>query len=345
MIGSLGAVVVMFLINPYACIAAIVFETVLYFYLRRRSMQKRWGDVRAGLWIALARFALLKLRRHKVESRNWRPQILLFSGDPNKRIGLVRLANWFNQNRGLVTACQLVTGDLKETNYDIEGTLREMDKALIREGLVAFSEVNVVPDFESGVIGIMQAKGIANLRSNTIMFGWPEKEGRLESILRITRAASNAGKSTIITRLNWAHEPGREKRIDIWWRGRKRNGDLMLLLAYLLNLNPEWDNTVITVRSVVESKAKRNEALKRLTALIPEARIHAETEVILKPPENTVMEIMHRESRNADIVFLGMMDPKPGEEPSYAGRLVELASGFNTTVFVRNAGEFAGYLI
>lgn len=345
MIGSLGAVVVMFLINPYACVAAIVFETVLYFYLRRRTMQKRWGDVRAGLWIALARFALLKLRRHKADSRNWRPQILLFSGDPNKRIGLVRLANWFNQNRGLVTACQLVTGDLKETNYDIEGTLREMDKALIREGLVAFSEVNVVPDFESGVIGIMQAKGIANLRSNTIMFGWPEKEGRLESILRITRAASNAGKSTIITRLNWAHEPGREKKIDIWWRGKKRNGDLMLLLAYLLNLNPEWNNAVITVRSIVESEAKRNEALKRLSAMIPETRIRAETEVILKPPENTVMEIMHRESRNADIVFLGMMDPQPGDEPSYAGRLVDLASGLNTTVFVRNAGEFAGHLI
>lgn len=345
MVGSLGAVVVMFLINPFACIAAIVFETALYFYLRQRAMQKRWGDVRAGLWIALARFALLSLRRHKVESRNWRPQILLFSGDPSKRIGLVRLANWFNQNRGIVTACQLITDDLKEKYVDIEGKRREMDEALIREGLVAFSEVNVVSDFEAGVIDVMQAKGIADLRSNTIMFGWPEKEGRLESILRITRAASNAGKSTIITRLNWAHEPGREKQIDIWWRGRQRNGDLMLLLAYLLNLNPEWNNAVITVRSVVESEAERDDALKGLTAMIPQTRIHAKTEVIRKPPEMTVMSIMHRESQNADIVFLGMMEPQPGDESSYAERLVELASGFNTTVFVRNAGEFAGYLI
>jgi amino acid transporter len=345
MIGSFGALVVMFLINPYACIAAVLFESALYFFLRRRFMQKQWGDVRAGLWTALARFALLKLRRHKVEPRNWRPQILLFSGDPNKRIGLVRLANWFNQNRGIVTACQLITADLKEENVDISRKRSEMDDALIREGLIAFSEVNVVQEFESGVIDVMQAKGIADLRSNTIMFGWPEKEGRLESILRIMRAASNAGKSTIITRLNWAHEPGQRKQIDIWWRGMQSNGDLMLLLAYLLNLNPEWNDARIMVRTIVENETERQHMANSLSELIPSARIAAETQIIVKPVDRTVAEVMYEHSRDTDIVFLGMRDPEPGTESQYAERLVELASGFNTTVFVRNAGEFAGYLI
>ena len=144
LLGSIGAIVVMFLISPIACIIAVVLEILLYTYLRRRSMKKRWGDVRAGLWVALARFSLLKLRSHESNPRNWRPQILLFVGDASKRIGLVRLANWFNQNRGLVTACQLVVGDLGKDKVDIKKNRLEMDRMVDKEELVAFSEVNDV---------------------------------------------------------------------------------------------------------------------------------------------------------------------------------------------------------
>ena len=64
---------------------------------------------------------------------------------------------------------------------------------------------------------------------------------------------------TIISRINWAHEPGQEKRIDLWWGGLQNNGDLMLLLAHLLRLNPEWSDSRLTVRSIArsEGKAKR----------------------------------------------------------------------------------------
>jgi hypothetical protein len=114
LLGSIGAIVVMFLISPWACLAAVVLELALYVHLRRRAMRKRWGDVRAGLWVALARRALLRLRHHELDPRNWRPQILLFAGDTGKRAGLVRLASWFNQNRGVVTVCRLVVGELEK---------------------------------------------------------------------------------------------------------------------------------------------------------------------------------------------------------------------------------------
>ncbi len=79
--------------------------------------------------------------------------------------------------------------------------------------------------------------------------------------------------------------------------------------------------------------------------LIPETRIKAETDVIIKPADKTVFEIMQSGSKDADIVFLGLMVPQPGNESEYARRLIELSSGFKTTIFVLNAGEFAGRLI
>jgi amino acid transporter len=344
LLGSIGAIVVMFLISPWACLAAVVLESALYAVLRRRAMRKRWGDVRAGLWVALARWALLKLRHHELDPRNWRPQILLFAGDPGKRAALVRLASWFNQERGVVTVCRLVVGDLDKLR-EVEHMREEMDRELDEAGVVAFPEVDVVPDFETGVLDVAQANGIAGLHANTVMFGWSRRKDRLESQLRIMRAMSYAGKNTIITRINWAHEPGSEKHIDIWWGGLQNNGDLMLLLAYLLRLNPGWRDARIRVRTVARDEDERRLQIDGLAKLLPETRIGAESEVIVKPPHQTITEVLHRSSVDADVVFLGLQEPDPGGEAVYADRIIELAGGLSTCIFVRSAGEFAGRLI
>ncbi len=345
LLGSLGAIAVMFMISPLACLLAVVLEGALYTYLRRRTMQKRWGDVRAGLWLALTRFALLRLREHAGDARNWRPHILVFAGDTSRRIGLVRLASWLNQDRGVVTACRLVQGSLADRAGEIADLKAAMDRDLARENLVAFSEVNVVADFESGAVDVAQANGIAGLHSNTVMFGWPEKPDRLEAQLRMVRALAHLKKSTVIARLNWHLEPGQRKRIDIWWRGKQRNGDLMLLLAHLLRLNAEWEDTRIVVRSIVSNESKREGAEKDLASILPESRIQVDTEVIVKPADKTVVEVMHATSGDASIVFLGLMDPEPGTEAENARRLAQMVGGFNTTILVRNASEFAGRLV
>ena len=343
--GALGAVVVMFLISPLACVVAISLELALYLYLRQRALQRRWGDARAGVWAALARFALLRLREHSEDPRNWRPHILVFVGDPEKRIGLVRLANWFSQGRGIVTASKLVVGDLADDEIEVARLRGEMDRALTDNGLLAFGEVDVVREFESGVIGAAQANGIAGLQSNTVLVGWPQKPGRLEAWLRIMRALSRVEKSTLITRLNYLHEPGQQRRIVVWWGGLENNGDMMLLLAHLLKLNPEWDDARIVVRSIARSEEERRFQEKGLETLLEEVRIEAEADIITQPEGASIADTIHRKSAGASLVFLGMQDPPRGSEADYARRLEALANGLPTTVFVRNAGKFAGKLV
>lgn len=176
LLGSFGAIVVMFLINHIAGILGVIFEFTLFWILQRRSMKKEWGDVRAGFWGTLARFALLRLKKHEKDPRNWRPNILVFAGDLNKRLSLVRLANFFNQRRGILTVCNMIIGNLKKDEIDIKKETKKMDEILEQEGIQAFNEIDVVSDFESGTINITQANGIAGLHSNTIMFGWSDKE-------------------------------------------------------------------------------------------------------------------------------------------------------------------------
>jgi amino acid transporter len=346
LLGSAGAIAVMFLISPLACVAAVVLELSLYLHLRRRALRREWGDVRAGMWMALARFALMKLQVNHTDPRNWRPHILLFAGDPGKRISLVRLASWFNQDRGIVTACRLVTGDLRSGVVEIDRIREEMEREIRDAGLTAFCEAHVVPDFETGALDIAQATGVGDLQANTIMFGWSKRPERVASQLRVMRALTNAGKSTVISRIRWAHEPGQEKKIDLWWGGLQNNGDLMLLLAHLLRLNPEWSNARLTLRSIARSEAERDSQNEGLAELLSETRIEAHTEVLYEPDANRdVADIMHSLSAGADVVVLGLMMPPYGDENRYAERLEFLSSGFRTTIFVRNAGRFAGDLL
>ncbi len=345
LLGSVAAIAVMFLIKWYVCLAAIGLELVLWLYLRHRTLQRRWGDVRAGFWVALARFALLQLKGHALDARNWRPHILLFAGNVTKRIGLVRMAGWFNQNRGVLTVCDVMIGEPGQDSERVDRRRETLDAALGAHGLVGFSEVDVVREFESGVVDITQANGIAGLQSNTVMFGWPRKHERLESDLRIMRSITQLRKSVILAKLDPPAGPSRRRGIDVWWRGKQNNGDLMLLLAHLLMMNPEWRRATLRIRSIVVNEAEKVAMIESLTHLVAETRIGAETDAIIKPAHRTAVEVMHECSRGADVVFLGLRIPGPGKEAAYADQLYELVNGFKSAILVRNGSPFAGDLI
>jgi hypothetical protein len=343
--GGLGAVVVMFLISPVACIAAVALEHILYLFLRRRALKSSWGDVRVGIWTAIARLSLLKLRELTWHPRNWRPQILLFTSNPASRIGLVRLATWFNQNRGVVNVCQLVQGDLESEEVHLSAWLKEMDEALMNHGLVGFSKVGVVSDLASGIINTAQSSGFAGLQANTVMFGWPDNQKGLAKLLRVMGTLAKIELSTIIARLPTFQGPVNRKRIDVWWRGKQRNGDLMLLLAHLLSLNHDWRDSRIFLRTMVDQKYEVEPMADILRNLIGEVRIKAEPDVILRSPNATFMDTMHQASKNTDVVFLGLKMPKDDEMEEYAGTLFDLATGPSSCIMVRNAGPYRGELI
>jgi potassium/chloride transporter 4/5/6 len=344
--GALACFVVMFLISKLACVVAIVVEITLWLWLRRRAMSATWGDVRRGFWLGVARLALLNVRSLPEEPRNWRPNILVFSGNIWKRIELVRLASWLSQDRGIVTACNLIESDLERVGeLAIEEKKAELRAALDGYGLTVFSNVSVVSSFETGVVDLAQSHGIAGLDSNTIMVGWSKDVERVTSYVRIMRQAARLRKSMLICRLAELDVEKRRKQIDIWWRGKQRNGDMMLLLAYLLTLNPEWRGARIAVKSIAVSELAKGETERSLAAMIPEARIAASVKVILKPEGRTVLDIMREESADADVVFMGLAEPAPGEEAAYAARLAEMIEGFATVVLVKNSSMFVGELV
>jgi hypothetical protein len=210
---------------------------------------------------------------------------------------------------------------------------------------VGFCKTSVVQDIESGIIDIAQANGFAGLQANTAMFGWPDNRQGLERLLRVMRILERLNLSTIIARLPDLEGPFLRRRIDIWWRGKQHNGDMMLLLSHLLSLNAEWRNANIYMRTIINNEKNREKMRERFKSIIADVRIQAEPDLIVNNEDLGFAEIMNRESKNTDVSFLGLKLPEEDGLEEYAESLFEMARGNSSFIFVRNASPYRGKLI
>jgi amino acid transporter len=348
LVGGVACFTVMFLISAKAAMAAIVLEILLWTYLARRERQAGWGDVRRGVYESLIRWSLVRLGRRPMTARNWRPHVLVFVDDAERRLDLIRFGTWFSQGRGVVTVCELVVGDLLAKDISVGAAEQKIQQTLKRKGLAAFGEVDVVRDVISGITDVAQANGFGGLDSNTILLGWPRDVERTIEFLHVVNRLEQLNKSVVIGRMQPGFIPRESVRrvIHVWWGGLQNNSDLMLLLAHLITRNPEWRNSTIKILSVASNELMKDNTEKYLENLIPAIRITAEAIVMTHPKDRTIKEIIHERSVEADIVFLGLAPPPKSEDMlAYAERMIELSEPLRTVFFVKNSSLFVGRLM
>jgi amino acid transporter len=346
--GGLACMITMFLVNATAGSLAVLAELLLWLLLSRRKRRECGEDVRRGLFEALIRWALIKLARRPMSARNWRPHILVFVPDPIDHLDLIRFGNWFAMGRGVVTVCELIVDDLMREDLDLAGRRSKIQSLLDEEDLVVFAEVDVVQDVVEGITSVAQANGMAALQSNTVLLGWPKKKERFVDFLNVMRRLETLKISLVIGRTQPRHLYRRrslERTIHVWWGGLQRNGDLMLLLAYLLTRNPDWRDAKIKIMSIVSNEMIKQQTERQLEELLPDIRIQAMPQVMIKSEGKSISEMIQEESANAEVVFMGLASPERGEESVYADRLEKLAGDLPTVFFVKNSSLFVGGLL
>ncbi|MFT7522105.1 MAG: potassium/chloride transporter 4/5/6 [Kiritimatiellia bacterium] len=348
-LGAIGCFMAMFLISPLWCGVAVVVEGIIFFVLSRRSLESTWGDVRTGLWLSTARWSLLRLRRANLDPRNWRPNILVFTSNLSDNVPMARLADNFGQHRGIVTIMELLVGE--EPNPErIRKQVHVNQQIIDRAGMIGFCEVVAVPELQSGMVDVTQAHGFAGLQSNTVLLGFP-RDGvyAVARLLRTIRILDSLEKSVMIYRRSGGTKerviPTGEGRIVVWWKGREHNGDMMLLLAHLMLSTRGWRGGKIVLKSVARTVEEAKERRAEFASLLPDIRIDALVDVVVNDDNTPIGDVIRRNSRQADLVFVGLAIPSDGEEEVYAQTLLNLIEGLPDVLIVHNAGPFRGRLI
>lgn len=344
--GALACFWVMFLISPLASVVAFVVELGIYIVMRRRALTARWGDLRRSALVALVRSTVLQLRRLPEEPRNWRPNVLLVTEKLEREPELARYGSLLVQDRGILTVSQLIEGSLESFAASIGAERRALNERLEGLGITGFGEVEVVPDFERGVVAVAQANGIAGIESNTVMFGWSDDRPRMAGVLRAVERLALLDKASVICRPLRFESLRRRRLIHVWWGGMQHNGDLLVLLAHLISLDPAWRDAEIEIKSVATSDMIAERTATSLQRMIASARIDATFEVIKRRDGGgSIQETIAERSQEADVVLLGLKTIGMAEAEDQVERLRGMLAGLPTAILARSAGPFRGQLL
>ena len=168
-IGSLACFIVMILLDFLAMVGATLVLGTLFFYLKRRELTLESGDTWEGVWSSVVRTGLQRLSRTVAHRRNWRPNIILFSGGAQARPHLLALGQWLVRKRGLLSTFELIERREAATFFaKSEQALREPGEG--ESGV--FTRRLECRDLYEGMESVAQVYGFSGVEPNTVMMGW-----------------------------------------------------------------------------------------------------------------------------------------------------------------------------
>ncbi len=303
----------MFMISPGWTFTALGCEVVIFWLVKRRALTARWGDMRTGLFVSLARFAMNRLEGQEPDIRNWRPDVLAFTGLPSRASDVIDLSRAISGGRGMVTLASIVpeAAGTPTRERDLSTILRTMAR---RAGLSALTRVHAAADTWSGIRELVRAYGFGPFVPDTILLGVPTKETSIGPICSLTAFITERRRNVILVR-DRIVVASAANRIDVWWRGQNQNGPFMLALAHLIQQS-RGGRLRIRLCQIVPEGTDPQEARRQLEHYLAEARVEAEVLTLAYsrtvPPIHQIAGV----SADAAFAFIGLRACRADEPPT-----------------------------
>lgn len=308
--GALACLGAMLAVDLKAGLVAVGVVVGIFQYIKRTAGSSRWADSRRSHHLHQIRELLLAASAELEHPRDWRPQILAFSDNPQRRAGLLQFASWIEGGSGLTTAVQVIEYQGIGMRKVKEQAELELRQDIARNGAQALSLAVVAPTLQAGILSVVQAHGLGDLRANTILLNWlGQSSHRLlelhnQEFGRNLRVARFFGCNLIILDAKadkWAYLMESDLKghhIDVWWWGDACSR-LMLMLAYLLTRSDPWREARIRLLAVKPSDSG-DQSLDELTRMLDDVRIDAEPILVGPADADTLAEY----SAESALVFL-----------------------------------------
>ena len=326
-VGFAGCIAAMFMISPGWTFVALACEAGIYWYVKRRALRARWGDMRTGLMAAMVRFAFRRLAHYSgYAERNWRPNLLVMTRLPIQNKRMLELAREISDGRSLVTLASVLPEEMNEAGRTAElrdSILRTSEKMDLEAEVKLLSMSN---DW-AGMAELIRSYGFGPIVPNTVVLGLPEERnvGAFSGIVK--QLAENRKNLIAVGNGGDEGENADGRHIDIWWRGSSNgNGGLMLALAYLMQRSGSWSNRKLRVNMIVRRRTP-DEAAAELAEFLRDARLQAETRIITSDGRPFI-ETINANSEDAACTFIGLRAPAADEaDESYGAYLSALRFG------------------
>uniref|UniRef100_A0A0N4ZUH8 Solute carrier family 12 member 9 n=1 Tax=Parastrongyloides trichosuri TaxID=131310 RepID=A0A0N4ZUH8_PARTI len=175
-IALFGAVlcgICMFLISIWTTALIVIFFVLTYGYMHYLRPDVNWGDSHQAHLYINALSSLQKLTNTEIHVKNYRPQILLLSGNPASRLPLIDFANSITKGDSLLIAGHVITYKHNEKTYSIMKMLEtKMNHFLHINRIKAFYMPLTNINLRKGVQNFFQISGLGKLKPNVLILGF-----------------------------------------------------------------------------------------------------------------------------------------------------------------------------
>ena len=333
LIGTLGCLFTMFIINATFGLISIAFVIAAYLYLTNRKLKIPYGDMRSGLFVSLAEWAAKKVSMLPADNeRAWKANLLV----------PVRSSRELRGSFSLVRNLVYPKGSIK-----LIGVAEKMSTDILRDDLFtlasSFSRENVYTrwsvidslNYREAVLNSLQTLQGTFFKPNILFLRVSNDKSKDDELLSILNEARHYNMGIQLYLEDPVAQLGRQASVNVWVREQSPhwdlnmdlgNVDLALLSAYKLKKNWNADMRIITV--VEESQVEN--AYRYLENLLDVARLKdASAHVEIGKFEEALQS-----APQADVDFFGLTeDPKLDQLRTY----VELTR--SACVFVDDSGN------
>ena len=350
-LGFLWALVVMFMVNPGFAIVAWLLIFMAYFVQVKRGLQAPWGDVREGVFMAMAEWSARQTEKLRSHPKSWKPNILVPIENPElwtHRMGLLHDIIFPSGTLRLFT--------VKIVDESVNAMLRSFSQRLFHKGpaVKQYSEAHdlkqkqlttlVAPlkaddllvttsviecrHFLEGISITSQVMRSMYFPPNVMFFTMStdrSKDARLEDMIAI---AVRDSMGIMVYAQHEQKSLDSKTTLNVWLRRSSPNKDLAILMAIQLNRN--WNGQLRFI-TVVVNKTEADHARQAQERLIDRARLPASTETVILL--GNFKDILNR-APAAELNIFGISNELDGDT------MHDLATSVNTAcLFVKDSGS------
>jgi len=295
---------------------------VIYALLKKRNMTSPWGDVRGGIFTAIAEWAAQKAMSLPYHPRLWKPSIVIPVEKPEDFRRISRLLQSIIFPSGRIYYMSVYQDGVIDDNYE-----KEIDEQLFplkQKKIFAQKILMKSTNFNEVLIPTLQCLSSTFLYPNAVLFTISDD---LDKQMRFKTLYEELKPVKMAVMCLWLHPKyniGLEQKINIWLRDKSPNNDLIVLCAVQIARNA---GAQIKLCRVVNNDEQKKEEEIQLKKFIEDARLPVNTKINLLVGE--FKETFQAEI--ADLSILGM--PSKYEEML---EVVEISPG--SLLFIASGG-------
>ncbi len=333
LIGVVGCLFVMFLINPVFSLVALVVVLLVYGYLMRRNLEYLPSDVRSGMFLSLAEWAATRVSHlPPAVKRTWKPFVLAPIVKTQELTGSYRFLRALAKPQGAIHAL----GIYPEGDSSALKGLTDLTNSFSDEGIFARTTLLEEADMVNGVRVATQILRSTFFRPNLLFLNL-RAESDLAALQQLVDKTAAYNMGIVLLARHTVRDLGRQQLINVWISHRGddwqvdlqwSNSDLALLLAYQLTKN--WSGKINVCLAIAEDQDPE-----------PAETFLRELADLARLPKNTIVTVVQapfaealHQVRRADLAIFGLPNPA---QLTFCQEIVAAVDG--SCLFVRDSGE------